>query len=415
MAGTFWRGWSIVGFTFVMQFCVIGTAYYAFGVFLKPLAEALDADRFSVSLAVTGQTLVMGLLSPFVGRWLAEYSIRLLLSVGVLLMAVGFLLTSFASELWHLYIAFGLIVSSGMILAGPLPNSTLLANWFIAKRGTALGISQIGISISGTVLVPVVGALVLNLGWRETCQLFALALPLLLLPLILLLARRSPEDVGLHPDGADHPPAAAPADPQGAWTVRRALSDRRTWAITLLIGPSFMAIQGVVLSLYAHATDLGFTDLQAGSLVATATLFGAIAKPLFGGLTDYLNTRWVVAAAILAQVLGVAVLIVASSYALVAIGGALFGLGYGAMSPLMAVLIAKLFGRESFSRVMGAINPLMMPFNLIGFPLANAIYEGTGSYVPAFATLIFAYAASGIAVYWLRESDDQLRATPRSA
>ena len=92
---------SIVGFTFVMQFVSIGSAYYAFGVYLKHLPDLLDTTRFYVSLAMTLQTVVMGLLSPAVGRALANRSLRGLLLTGCALMSLGFWLLSWASALWR--------------------------------------------------------------------------------------------------------------------------------------------------------------------------------------------------------------------------------------------------------------------------------------------------------------------------
>ena len=103
---------------------------------------------------MTAHTVVIGLLSPFVGRALAERSLRSLLLIGCALISIGFWLMSWADKLWHLYVAFGLIISVGTTLIGTLPSNTLVANWFIKYRGTALGISQFGLTISGAVLVP---------------------------------------------------------------------------------------------------------------------------------------------------------------------------------------------------------------------------------------------------------------------
>ena len=74
-------GWYLVAFTFVMQFLAMGTGFYVFGVLLVPLTETLQADRFLVSLALSLQTLSSALLSPWVGRMVAERSVRVLMAV----------------------------------------------------------------------------------------------------------------------------------------------------------------------------------------------------------------------------------------------------------------------------------------------------------------------------------------------
>ena len=73
---------------------------------------------------------------------------------GIALVAAGLGVVSQAHALWQLYLGFGLLVSLGTALAGPLSCHALLTNWFVRRRGTAMGISQLGISLSGTFMVP---------------------------------------------------------------------------------------------------------------------------------------------------------------------------------------------------------------------------------------------------------------------
>lgn len=421
VAPRFWQfgpGLTIVGFTFALQFVAVGSAYYAFGVYLKHLPELLDTSRFYVSLAMTLQTIVMGLLSPAIGRALAERSLRGLLLVGCVLMSSGFWLLSWSSELWHVYIAFGLVVSTGMTLLGALPSNTLVANWFAKHRGTALGISQFGLTISGAALVPLTTWLVLQEGLVFTFRVYAIAIPVLLVPLILKFAIKTPEEVGLHPDGIAPAPsdddgpetqgllgadsqAGAPSEAGAPWTVKRALGSRNIWLLALAIGPSFLAIGTVLITLPAYGTDIGLTDMQAAGVVFFATLLGAFAKPLFGTLTDYFNSKLVVACSLVLQTLGIAFLLIADGYFWLALSGLCFGLGYGGMATLWAVLVGELFGRLSFSRVMGAMSPMIMPFNVAGLPIANLVFERTGSYAPAYAALLVGYVLAFAALWKL--------------
>ena len=95
-------------------------------------------------------------------------------------------------------------------------------------------------------------------------------------------------------------------------------------------------------------------------MVSVTTVCGAFAKPGFGILTDYFNTRLVFGFSILFQFVGLLILVNSVSLTGLMVGGGLFGLGYGAVSPLWAILLADLFGRESFAQVMGAMMPLTM-------------------------------------------------------
>ncbi len=403
----FWHfrpGMTIVGFTFALQFVAMGTSYYAFGVYLKDLSVLLDTTRTPVSLALTLQSVVVGLSGPFIGRALAERSIRGLLLTGCALMSVGFWLLSWASELWHVYIAFGLIVSTGQCLLGSLPSNTLVANWFDKNRGKALGISQFGLTISGAVVVPLTTWLVLQGGLVFTFRIYAIAIPLLLVPLILMFATKTPEEVGEHPDGIapDNDLQKQEADKENeVWTVGRALRDRSIWLLAFIVGPSFLSIGVVLITLPAYGTDLGLSSMHAAGVVSWATLLGAFAKPLFGALADRFNTKLVVACSFFFQSLGVCCLLVADNYFTLVLSGLFFGLGYGGMATLWAVLIGEIHGRLSFSRVMGAMSPLIMPFNIIGLPFANLVFDWTGSYAPAYAALLVCYAVALTALWRL--------------
>lgn len=398
----FFYGWVIVGATFVAQFVTMGSVFYTFGVLLKPLAEALQANRFLVSLALTCSMVLGGVIGPVVGKLIAERSIRALMLGGAALMSVGFLAMSQVQALWQLYLTFGVVVSAGMALAGPLPNNALVANWFVRRRGTAMGISQFGISISGTVMVPLATWLVLDYGWRTTVMSLALAPALVLAPVVWLFVVKRPEDRGLLPDGEPPSEDGLEAAEEEVWTIRRAVRDRRVWLLTGTVGPGLMAIGAVVQAMHSHVTDLGLSGMQASAVIALMTLMGALAKPLFGILADYFDKRAVFGVAIVLQALGVGLLLRVESYPALLTTGFLFGLGYGAVMPLWAVLLAALFGRDGFARVMGVMGPMTLPFTLVGLPFTTLIFERTGSYLPAFATFLGAFVLAGVALAFLR-------------
>ncbi|MCY4213111.1 MAG: MFS transporter [Gammaproteobacteria bacterium] len=384
----FFFGWSIVGFTFMTQFTV-GGMFYTYGVLQKPLSEALDADRFAVSLAFSLQTFVVAALSPWVGKLILRTPIRKLLAIGIAALVLGFVAFGQVRHLWHLYLAFGLALAVASTLIGPLPSNAMIANWFVKRRGTALGVSQLGISISGAVLVPIVSWLVETQGWRWAVTAMGLGLAAVLIPLAWKFAVFRPEEKGLLPDGqrlADG--AADPVELASAWTFGRALRDRRIWLLVAIVGPSFFGVGAVLLALHAHITDLGLSAAQASSVVAVATLMAALAKPLFGVLADVLNQRLLMAIALISQILGLSLILMLADPAGLMVAAFFYGLGYGAGLPMWTIFIGTLFGRADFARVMGLMTPLTTPFTLFGFPFASRVFDATGSYQPAFLTVI---------------------------
>ena len=399
---SFFQGWSIVGFTFMTQFTV-GGMFYTYGVLQKPLSEALEAERFAVSLAFSLQTLVVAVLSPWVGRLIARAPIRRLLAIGVAALMVGFVAFGQAQNLLHLYLAFGLILAVASALIGPLPSNAMIANWFVKRRGTALGISQFGISISGAVMVPIVSWLVETEGWRWAVTAMGLALGAVLIPLVWKFAIFRPEDRGLQPDGRAVAQAIGePLDSASAWTFARALRDRRIWLLVAVVGPSFFGVGAVLLALHAHITDLGLSAAQASSVMALATLMAALAKPLFGASADFMSKRLMMLASLVAQVAGLALIVTLGNFGGLMVAAFFFGLGYGAVMPMWTVFIGALFGRAAFARVMGLMTPLTTPFSLLGFPFASLVFDTTGGYRPAFVIVTLGLFVSMAALGLLR-------------
>ncbi|HIG59744.1 MAG TPA: MFS transporter [Gammaproteobacteria bacterium] len=399
-------GWTIVGFTATAQFFSVGIGYYTFGVYLVPLTESLGENRFWVSLALSMQTVLMAALSPLAGRIVSDYSIRSAMVFGVCMLSAGLIICSQANSLWLLYLGFGVVISVGVVFLGNIPCNLMLANWFVRRRGMALGISQAGITVSGVLLVPLATYLVVNFGWRTSFLVFAVLTPAILLPLIWKFAIRAPQDIGLHPDGDSQQNIDMHVGQGTHWNFARAIRERDIWLISLIAGPCYMGVAAVVIALPSHGLDLGLSPMQASTAVLVTTLFGTLAKPLAGTVSDYMSKRLVVGIAIVLQLLATGVLLIASDLFMLCLAGALFGLGYGSIAPLWSLLLAERFGLADFAKVMGLAMPLTMPFSLIGLPLTTLIFEMTGSYTPAFAFLFLGYGVSGVCVWLLRLPSD---------
>ena len=408
-------GWNIVGFSFAAQFLTMGTLFYAFGALLKPLSEALDADRFEISLALSIQSLVAALAGPWVGKLVAERSIRGLMLAGAGCLLLGFVGMGQVQRIWQLYLSFGLVLGFAMAFAGPIPSNTLLANWFDRRRGMAFGIAGFGISVSGTVVIPVTSWMVLEYGWREAVTSFGIVSFVVFAPLIWFFAVKRPEDRGLLPDnaepGTDLEPEAGVEYPASAryWTFGRAIRDRRIWHLVLIIGTSFLGIGGALLALHSHMTDNGLSPMQAASVMAVLTFTAALAKPLFGIASDHLNKRLTMGISLCCQIAGLSLIMVVDTQLALSLSAVVFGLGYGAVSPMWSVLLSAMFGREAFARVMGIMSPLTTPFMLGGMPFTTYVYETTGSYLPAFAVLIGGFVVSLTALSLLRLPEERAR------
>jgi MFS family permease len=410
-------GWVIVALTFLTQFAVNGTVFYSFGILMKPMAAEIAGDsRLGVSLAMPLMFVVYGLVAPFVGRAVDRRPIRWLMLAGGGLMAIGFLGLSLATSLWQFYLAFGVVLALAMALLGGIPNTALVANWFIRRRGTALGISQVGVSISGMVMAYATSWLVLAFGWRGAAVVFALAPAALLAPLITTLVVDRPEDRGIGPDGDEMARPAAlstPSEgPSSDWSTARAVREPSLWVIALVIGLCFASNGAVILAIYPHVTDLGYSDTQAAAVLSVMAGLAALGKPIFGSLADHLPKRSATWLSIALQFAGLVLILYAPSHRALLGAAALFGLGYGGVLPLWGVLVGAVYGRRVFGRIMGLMGPLMVPFEMFGIPFSAWVFDRTGSYDTAFTAFLGLYALAALLLAFLRLPDVDVDLAP---
>jgi MFS family permease len=399
--GTFY-GWWMVGAALLVQSFSVGFTQYAFPLFLKPVAEEFGASRSDIAWGYSGLAVAMAALAPFLGQALDRRSIRAILCAGALLMAVGFALIAVAPQLWLAGLLFAGVVGPGAVAAGPISASKLVANWFLRRRGLALGISATGTSIGGFLFPPLLTLAIERFGWRGAILVMAAALLTIALPIVAVTVVGRPEERGLGTDG--DPPLqpvqvdSTTAQPQHSF--RSLLRDRNFLAITLAIGSVFSILGGLLTNLHAYATDLGISAERASLLLSSFSAFGIVGKLGFGAIADRWDKRalvWI-AMATLAVYLGV--LLARPSFFWLAAGSAVGGLAIGGFLPLWGALIADCFGREGFGRVMGLMGPLMLPLAITALQLAPWSFDSTGSYQLALRLFLgwLALAAGALAL-----------------
>jgi len=317
--------------------------------------------------------------------------------------------------IWQYYLVLGSFFAIGLSMMGGMASTKLVANWFMLKRGRALGIATMGVSLSGIVMPPVATWLIEQFGWRGGFQIYAVGILVIVVPLVAFFVITNPEAIGERPDGdapdAPPPPAAA-VDVH--WSTREMLRAPNFWAIALAFGLSFACLSAVLIHLPPYAADLGFSSYQAAALLSASAFAGMLGKPVFGTLVDRGDPRVAAWASFGAQFVGLAVLIQATSYSVLVAGGIVFGFGMGGTVPLQGAVASRIFGRLSFGKLMGLMRPVQVPLNIIGVPLAAFLHDRTGSFHVAFCVFLGVYASCALVMSFVRapESGTSL-ASPR--
>lgn len=392
-------GWRMVAVAFLADFVAVGFLFYSFGVFLPFVEEGMGWTRAELSLALACSNVAGAVAAPLVGRALDAVAVRRVMATGALLMAAGFALLSRAEALWQFLAVFASFLAVGSMCMGHLSSAKLVANWFDARRGTALGVATMGISLSGLVMPPVATWLILRLGWRGAFLVYAAGTLGIIAPVAWRFVVSRPEDVGLHPDGAPaEARAARGAQPERPWATRDIVRSAAFWGIVLPFALGFFANSAILTHLVPHARHLGISAYAAASLLSVVAGAGVVGKLAFGAIADRAGPRTAVLLSMALQLAGVQLLLRLESYPALVGTGLVFGFGMGGMVPLHGTLAGAAFGRLSFGKVMGLMRPFQVPIHALGIPFAGWVFERTGSYAPAFRVFTGAYALAVVAL-----------------
>ena len=164
----FFYGWLIVVVTFVTM--AIGVnARTAFSLFFPPIISEFGWDRGVTAGAFSFGFVVSGAVSPLIGRMMDRFGPRGVMELGVALMGGGLLLAPLTTQPWHLYLTIGVMVGAGSVCLGYSGQSLFLPNWFIRRRGLAMGLAFAGVGIGSVTLLPWVQHMIEQTGWRTAC------------------------------------------------------------------------------------------------------------------------------------------------------------------------------------------------------------------------------------------------------
>ena len=295
---------------------------YGFSTYFLPLQKALSTNRAALSLGFSFTRIESALLGPIEGYLVDHYGPRRIILVGYFLMGTGFIAFSKISTLTGFYIAFAFI-AFGASLSGFLPMSTAVTNWFVRRRGLAMGILLSGISIGG-LLVPFVAFSIETFGWRDTSFYSGFLCWVIAVPVCSLM-RHKPETYGYRPDGdsapvSDETPGAGNgslAESTGAnadFTVLEALKSRPFWIIAMAHGFSLFIVGAVSVHLMPRIVDMGFTLAEASFAYSFLNGVAILGRVGGGFLGDNVSKKLVLIACFIMQSTAMVILAYGQNY-----------------------------------------------------------------------------------------------------
>jgi len=351
----FHYAWVIVGVTLVTLMAAQAVRA-APGVIIVPLEREFGWDRATISLAVGVSLLAFGLGGPLGGFFVDRFGPRRVLVAGVLLIAAGLFALLYMTELWQLYLAWGLVIGLGTGAAGQVISASIAHRWFRTHRGLIVGLFGGATSAGQLVFIPVMAGLTETSGWRAAIVLLLGAALLVLVPLAVLMRDR-PSDVGQRAVGeGERLSAQEKADDARRTPFREALRRKEFWLLASSFFVCGYTSNGLIgTHLIPHAVEHGFTVVAAASAVALLGALNIVGTLASGWLTDRYDNRKLLAGYYGFRALSLLALPLVYDMQGLLIFAVVYGLDWIATVPPTVNLTATIFGRASVGTIYGWI------------------------------------------------------------
>jgi MFS family permease len=402
-------GWRIVATCFVTHCLNVGTVFYSFGVFFHPLSEHFGWSRAQISWGFSLAAVLGAFYAILLGRVVDRHGPRPVQLLGVCALAIGYVSLSATQALWQFYTAMALAVALGSASLGPVSSNTAVARWFVKRRGTALGISTAGISMGGVVFVPLTQILIERFGWRRAFLAIASLVVAAGVPPVAMWMRRSPESMGLRPDGeefqlSEREIGLVEQELEVSVSPREAVRRRDFWLIAVAFGLTVSGLSAVLLHQIPYLLDLGISARVASWVLGGTAAVGVIGKLGFGALIDRFDQRRVILFCFSLQALGVSLLFLRMSPAVLAVYVVLYGYAMGGNATLQATMVGEAFGRGHYGAIAGRMSPIIVTLQALGVPFVGWVHDRTGSYQAAFVLVLVATLIASVCIASIRPS-----------
>ena len=392
-------GLYIVAACFIVLFFLWGMVLNTFPVFLKPISESMGWSRKATSFALLMGAIGTVLSAPIAGKLIDQFGAKLVMTAGTLLVGLSLLVGSRVTQPWQIYVVFACI-GCGLMCSSIIPCSLLISNWFISRRGLAMGIAFVGTSVGGMMSI-VATWIIMDYGWRTAFVASGVTILVVVVPVILLLIRTHPSEMGLEPYHQSEIDAKTSKNVWGV-SVKEAFSLKVFWqiaAVMLIIG---FVQGGLGNHCVAYFTDLGHSQERAGfawTIVMGSMVFG---KLMLGPIADRWGPKNAMAGACVLFCVSILLVTMARPYWLVIVFASLYGFASGAPLTINPLLTAGNLGTKNFGAIYGTLNIMSLLGGAVSPVVAGAVFDKHGSYLPIFFALAPLVVVAGLFAVFMK-------------
>lgn len=416
----FHYGWVIVGVTFATLLVTAG-AMSTPGLLLVSLQREFGWSTASISTSLSLRLAVFGLMAPFSAALMLHFGLRKIMMLAVSTTAAGMGLTAFATESWQLGLLWGVLVGGGTGMTALVLGATVANTWFAQRRGLVIGLMTASSASGQLLFLPLFARINDEFGWRWLVALVACIL-LCLVPVIALLMRNRPADIGLTPYGSPagteitypKPPAENPAVVSFR-ALKGAVQSKNFWLLCFGFFVCGLSTNGLIgTHLIAACGDHGIAEVTAAGLLALMGAFDLFGTVASGWLSDKYDNRYLLCVYYTLRGLSLLYLPVALGMDLLSVSlfATFYGLDWFATLPPTIRLTTDRFG--------AGVGPLVFGWMFVAHQIGASVAAFgagltrtlDGTYAPAFALsgiLCIAAGFASLAIDGNRKKDDGVK------
>ena len=411
-------GWRMVFIGLLINAMGGGIFNQGFAVFFLPITRDLNLSRAQTSLIFSLSRAEGAIEGPISGWLVDKFGPKYILFAGACIAGLGYIVLSQVQSYETFLVVYLLVISLAFNAGFNHPIMSTVNSWFIRKRGMAFGVTLSSFSLGGIIMAPLLSTLVHNIGWRQTVIVAAFMLWAVALPLSLKLVR-SPEELGLYPDGDTAPAPRGRRNVTGSgfdFTLKEALKTQAFWWVAVSTTLRLAVINTMNVHFIPVMVWKGVPETNAAFMLGGMACMSLIARLAIGAIGDRFQKQLVIAAGLCLGMAGLLIL----QYSTATWHLWVYIVSYAVMEgiiPLNWAIIGDYFGRTHFATLRGFMG-LVYTWGAIIFPVvAGWIYDTTGSYTNVVWVMLalFVLAAIGFASLRQPKLPERFRATAEEA
>lgn len=385
-------GWNLVGASAYINGFGGSVHWQGFTVFFLPVAAGLGLSSAQTAIPFALSRAEGGLIGPITGWLIDRHGVRPLMFFGTIITGVGYIWLSQTSSYLAFVLVYLFVISLGSSTGFMQSTTSSLNTWFIRRRGFVMGVNSAAFRLGGAIMVPLLSIAVLRWGWETAALYVGIGMIAFIAP-VTLLFKRSPESIGLLPDGdLPRPSVALPVaanreeqstvsddDNDADWTTREAIHSRAFWVLAM--GTVLrMSVHGAVFVHFVPILVWKGEDQQvAANLIGLMALSSVPVILIFAWLSDRFSRQKMLTVSYASSAVSL-VLLTTVDGTWPIFGAMLLFTGSEAGSSLNWALVGDLFGRRNFATIRGLLAPMYNSALLITPIAAGWVFDETGSY-----------------------------------